>query len=376
MRHAIAAMSLLLVLGAGAAAAADGPAADAPSQPPWAAALAAYVRDPVSGAAAMRALGRDRPADLPPFVVLAIADAETRAGHRRTAERFYREVREGDAGQPWQDWADLGLASIAVFSGNGSDARARLTDLADGGGPNSAVATMMMSLMAARAGEFAEAGAGFDRVAASTDASPTLREAARLGSAYARYWQGDLAHAQASFAAVASANPDGRFADDALYGAAWTRVRTGDPGGVAALRDLARATPTGRGGTTSQGAIDLEPAAVLRGSIRRYRRGAVAPPDQMLAGVLDGDGVALARAALHRLKIQASGGFVPTADAPGSRTRPPDEAPSRDPDRRSRPPSPAPEPRAVVGGSWRWGAPVLVLLLVLAAAWRWSRARR
>jgi hypothetical protein len=314
------------------------------------------VRDPVEGGRALRQLRRRRPPDLPPVVLLALADAEMRVGHVRTATNLFREARERSPGGPWAHWADIGLASASVMSG-GSESRSELEEMAASDGPLSPTAAMVLAPMDARQGDLGGAGINFEQVAAANQASQNLREAARLGLAYVRYWESDLNRAMTAFTAVANANPGGQFADDARYGAAWVRVQRGDPDAVAALQEVADAYPAGdRRVALSRGAIELEPRSVLRTGFRRYRRSGIQLPEDVLAGVLDGDGGALARAALRRFE-------TPQEETPPSEeVEAPDEAPRTaqrvERERTVAPQRRAPEPRPATlpptEAPWMW----------------------
>jgi hypothetical protein len=67
------------------------------------------------------------------------------------------------------------------------------------------------------------------------------------------------------------------------------------------LRDLAAWHANGRPGPASPALVALERRALLRTGFERYRRGPVRSAEQQVLVMLDGDGAALARAALRDL---------------------------------------------------------------------------
>jgi len=159
----------------------------------------------------------------------------------------------------------------------------------------------VLGLIAATGGT-TESIALLDQIAVAPESPPALRMVARLGSAYARYWGRDYAAASAAFEAAAVEDPTGPLADDARYGAAWALYRSGDvEGALAGLRALAGTEEGENDSHVGRALMNLEPRAVFRGSLRRYRAARIGPPHEQLLSLLDLDGVALARAALGRI---------------------------------------------------------------------------
>jgi hypothetical protein len=230
---------------------------------------------------------------LPPPAVLILADSFTRSGQVRKASRLYAQVlKQAEPQQVWAQAARSGLAWTAVARGDLEGVRRHFAEGSDGRTSNlSRVLVALLEAAAARTG----AAETLARLAHDTSLDPTLREVATLGVGYAHLWAERYDAASSSFGAV----PDGRFSDDAAYGAAWARHVAGDDDAArAALETLAQTAPT-RHRRLSRRLIRLEPAAVLRAGLQRYRELHVATDEAWLAEMLDGDGAQLARAALR-----------------------------------------------------------------------------
>jgi prolipoprotein diacylglyceryltransferase/tetratricopeptide (TPR) repeat protein len=267
----------------------------------WQKALGTYLQDPRRGRRELRRLARHGTDGLPPFVLLALADAEMRANHGRKARRLFEAVIDTQPGEPWNSWSELALGAMALRSGDVDEARAHYESAAGAGTATAPLAMLLGAMVEVQDGDPAKAIIAFRRVASMQEASPPVREAARIGAAYAQYWSGDFAGAAAAFQAVADANPGGPLADDGRYGAAWSRHRAGDDAGaLPALRTLAaEASGRGRRQPISNALIDLEPKAVMKVGVTNSRKGPVAMPDQAAVQSIDLDGVALARAAIR-----------------------------------------------------------------------------
>lgn len=137
---------------------------------------------------------------------------------------------------------------------------------------------------------------------------PKLPPPAMLIIADARRAYGD---ARRGFEAVTI----GRFADDAAYGAAWSRHVAGDDQGAeSALQMLARGARR-RTRRMSRRLVRLEPSAVLRAGLQGYCELHVGTDDAWLAEMLDGDGAQLARAALRLIGRPALVSPAPAAPA-------------------------------------------------------------
>ncbi|MCW5891082.1 MAG: hypothetical protein KIT14_11100 [bacterium] len=290
-----------LVLVAGLAARAPAALRDHGAVPPeWQAALAAYGQDPVANRSALDPIMKVPLDQLPELYLVAVADAELRAGHPRAAVRAYRELRQRDAG-PLSELADLALGTLALELGATAGTRDNLVGLLGDPGPNGAIARLLLALDDAGDGNTDAAVAAFERLAGAPDVMPAVRNAARLGAGYARWWAGQYEGAVAAFDLAANAG-DPRLADDARYAAARARLALGQEDAARrAWEALAAGVPETRNAPKPSSALlDLEYRAVVRSAARRYRRGPVMGPADRALLVLDLDGVTLAKAALAR----------------------------------------------------------------------------
>jgi len=295
-----------LALGLGLAGARGAAADDAPAVvvtrhvPTAEQALSAYAQNPLQNRRGLRQLEHDGTDTLPPVVLLAMGDARLRSGQRRAASRLFEAVLARDLGEPFESWARLGLGWNALRAGDVDAARPYLEEIAAAGTATSGLAKLLVALIDAGDGTRA-AVETFDQVAADPSVSSDLREVGRLGGAYARYWAGDFRSATPAFEAVVRDYPASKLRDDAQYGAAWSRVRAGErAAGEAALRSLASDAPK-HGPAVSEELVNLDPRALVRAGFGRYRRGPLRPPEDQMVELLDGDGRAMARAALRHL---------------------------------------------------------------------------
>jgi prolipoprotein diacylglyceryltransferase/tetratricopeptide (TPR) repeat protein len=299
-------------------------AAAAELGPEWQKALGTYLQDPRLGRRELRRLARHGTDGLPPFVLMALADAEMRAHHGRRARRMFQAVVDSQPGEPWNSWSELALGSLALRAGDLEEARLHSERAAGAGAGAAPLAALLEAMAEVRNGDPAKALVAYRRVAAMPEASPPVREVARIGAAYAQYWSGDFSGAAAAFAAVADAHPDGRLADDGRYGAAWARHRAGDDAGaLPALRALAaEASGRGRRQPISNALINLEPKAVLKVGTLKATSGPVTMPEQAVIDATDLDGVALARAAIRFVESgEHREPAVPAAGAAGADLR-------------------------------------------------------
>src|SRR5262245_14949974 len=129
---AVAAIGMILVAAAPRAPErADPPEHIDAAREGWERVLVGYTRDPSQGRHALRALGRDDPALLPPVVLLALADSDLRLGRRRAAARRFEQVLAVGAEDPWNSWAEIGLGSVALTAGDRATARAHYARVVD-----------------------------------------------------------------------------------------------------------------------------------------------------------------------------------------------------------------------------------------------------
>jgi tetratricopeptide (TPR) repeat protein len=264
----------------------------------WADAFATYARDPFHNRRTLLALRGHVAPDVSALYVLALGDAQLRAMRFAQAEETFARVVSMQQDGPWTQWARVGAGWAALARDERDLARSRFTTVAAGDDETAALGEFVLALLDAADGRDG-VQEHFDRVAANPTAGPTIRRAGRLGDALARYWARDYAAAVRAFDAAASDPDAGELRDEALYGAAWTRVRAGDKTAARdSLEELAREPRRGR---ASHSLVDLEPQGLLRAALRRYRRGPLLRPEDQAVQLLDTNGVVLARAALRRL---------------------------------------------------------------------------
>jgi hypothetical protein len=275
----------------------------APTDAEAARVLGDYLVDPLQNRRPLLDLARQSGSVQTAPMQLALADAYLRGGQPGAAAKILTALLDGNPDPQWAAWAELGLGWIWLATGD--DARARgYYELAAAGAWRADVGMAMVALLDARDGASGEAADVLNQIAFTPTAAPALRQVARLGAAYAYYWGRDYEAAVSAFTTVRAEFPEGPLADDGRYGAAWSRVRLGDRAtALGELRELAQMRSLGeRPGRVTDGLVDLEPHAVLRATVRRYRRAPIGNPEQQLVALLDADGGALARAALRRLE--------------------------------------------------------------------------
>jgi hypothetical protein len=299
--------------------------------------------------------------ELPAPAQLILADTLTRRGRIASARTLYeRLATEGNDDSPWRQGARAGLGWIALVQNDREGVRQIYGSDADRG-VATPVARVLLALLDAgdaRAGAAAE----LERLSVAADVPPLLREVAGVGVAYAQLWARNYGAARRAFDRVTAE----RFADDAAYGAAWCRHLDGDDDGArAALRAVAGRAHAGTHRRAALRLVQLEPNAVLRSGLARFRDWHVATGDAWLADTIDLDGVRLARAALRLLRT-AEPGAAPAAAEP-ARVAIPEIAAT--PQARTRPPADGP-----TEGSWSWprtGALVVLVGVVVLAVRRY-----
>jgi phosphatidylglycerol:prolipoprotein diacylglycerol transferase len=290
-------LALALGLAGPRAALADGTGRHVPTAEE---ALTAYAQNPLKNRRGLRLLEHSGTDGVPPVVLLAMGDARLRSGQRRQAERLFNEVLDRESGEPWESWARLGLGWNALMAGDVDAARPYFADIAEAGGGTSGMARLLVALIDASDGK--DVGVQvFDQVAADESAAANLRDVARLAGGYARYWRGDYHAAAEALDAALAKNSSRELTDDLQYAAAWSRVRGGDrEHGEAALRALAGDGKV-QGPPVSVALLNLDQRAMLRANFERYRRGPLNAPEARVAELLDGNGKAMARAALRHV---------------------------------------------------------------------------
>jgi hypothetical protein len=265
-------------------------------------ALADFQRDPVANGPALVALTDGPLEGLPLVLLLGAADASLRAGRFRKAQGLFGETLRRRPGAPWETFAELGLGWTLLVSGSTTAAERHYARVATDG-PLGAIAQVMMGWLAALRGDYAAAITTLDHWSEVAGVSGPVQRVALLGAAYARYWAGDYVAAADTFDLL---QPGGAFsvlADDARYAAAWSRVRAGDLArAVADLVALAEAGVEDARAHVSRARLKLTPRAVLRaGRENAARISGLATLEDRMTSFFDGDGHALARAALVEL---------------------------------------------------------------------------
>jgi len=298
--------------------------------------IRAYVQDPIAGRDALLAFAGDASSGSSPLLRMLVADAYVRAGRLGTAQGMLRELAADRPGSPWTELSLLAVAWLDLASGDFARARTRYEQSASFG---AALVPVALGFIDAAEGRTDAAIAGLRAAATAPTIAPQLRPVARIGVAYARYWARDYEGAAMEFQRVALDVADSPVADDAAYGAAWSRWRAGDPGAVDALHALAARTPHAvPSERIPRSVTTLRARALVHAGLRRYRRGRpVLPPDQLLV-LLDADGGALARTALTFLEpdapapVEMATGVAPeiaALDATAARVRGEDRGPER-----------------------------------------------
>ena len=250
------------------------------------------------------------------FARLAEGDALLRRGRPRAAARAFREAFDQAQGTQWAPLAELGLAWSVASTGDVELGRALAADAHASAGIVMPTTSVVFALLSARAGDYAEATKLLEQAArAATD--PTAARTIRLAQAYVLFWSAEYARAVAAFDSVAGSDPTSALADDARYGAAWSRWRDGDQ--TRARADLERLVADAPPGhpfrSVPRRLVELDARAILAASTRGFRREYAPSPEVQLAHMLDADGFSRARTAL-RLITPASRGDAAGAGAP------------------------------------------------------------
>lgn len=343
----------------------------------WTAALTTYAQDPRRNRRALLPLRREDPRNLDPLHLLALGESALRSRRYASATRWFDQVIDREPGEPWMGWARVGLGWIALAQEDYSGARQQFALVADTStAVNAGLGRYVVALLDA-VNDQPDAPAQFEAVADDEALSPEIRRAARLARGYALYWQGDYSQAAVVLDQATTAVDVGTLWDDARYAGAWARLRAGDrPAAQAALTSLANGP--GRRQPVANALVNLEPQAVMRAAFERYRRAPMGPPESHVAIMLDGNGYALAAAALRG--FGRSDSRLPPEPLTYVRTRlqqrddSGDNTPSRERHRApaANRPAPAPEPAVpwarVVGG--------MSLLVLAATVWGWRVTRR
>ena len=288
---------LLVVLAAIAAAGPRRVQADAPLAPETQEAIVAYLRDPNSNGRRLLDAARQETGELNPLHEILIGDAASRAGLYRTAAIWFGDARDRTIQPQLIGTAELGLAWSAFGRGIFDEARDHLAAAVGADAGLQPTTDFGTALLAAAEGT-ADARSLSAKVA-GTATDPTVREAIPLLNAYLLFWSGDMMGATAAFTSFASANPDSRFTDDALYAAAVAKEQIGRDSEAREELEALAGDGHARGRVPTR-LMELDPHAVLREGMRLDRDRPFRPVLRRVTDLLDGDGVRLAQAALEK----------------------------------------------------------------------------
>jgi len=333
--------------------------------------IIAYLRDQRAGRRDLLRMAHQLGNEDPPAVRLLVADAYLRSGQMTAARRILQAVLDGNDGPPWTSFADLVLGWMAFGTGRLGAARTHYARIADWDLTRETV-PVALGLIDAADGREAEATAGLAAAAASAQTPKELRALAKLGIGYAHYWSGRFDAAAGSFEAVSTQEPASVFVDDATYGAAWSWWRLGDQDRALARLHAMAASGAGEGEAERRkhprlplALVNLEPRAVLRASMKRYRDVSLDRPDEQLVRLLDMNGRDLAESALLRMEE----GLAPAtlSDRPMSGHATEDSDGAAEPPPSARVPAAAAAPRPAPP-QWPAGRLVLLALGVVGVA--------
>ena len=228
--------------------------------------------------------------------VLLLSDAAMRTGQVEVARDLALDLQQSTVDPAMGGMLEMVLAWTALLQGRLAEASTRLDAAVALNPALRSVADPAIGLFASARG-LRDGPAMLAAAGARPDLDPAWREIAPLLDAYARYWQGDQAGAADAFTAFAVSSPGSRFADDAVYAAARAKRRAGRTAEAEAdLLALAGDEPAPPG--IPHRLVALDARALLPDGVRRDRGLGLRTLGQRFADLLDGDGVALARAAL------------------------------------------------------------------------------
>jgi MYXO-CTERM domain-containing protein len=286
----------------------------------WAALTEKYAADPVGTRDEVVLRARDGVDGAGIDVLLVVADAHLRRGKLSDAERYFEQIVEESPKTPpgslLVSYAHLGLGVIAVREGDLPAARAAFATASEisSGGLDRArwLANVAEAQTAAAMGDTDEAIMmleDLEQAAPDESAPPGVVEAIQLAHGSVLMAAGEFAEAAAVFDAIAANGGEG--ADDARYAAARARLGAGEIDAARnALAELVATCPRDAGPSerASSRVRDLEPYGILRKWIDNYR--------ELPFGAFENRGTLyslggcdLARSTLAR--IEADGGWRP-----------------------------------------------------------------
>lgn len=241
----------------------------------WTEVLNGYIHDPRTYGPRLIAIERESGGNLPPIFRMATADAYLRAGNRRAAEGIFEDSLAQNLGYPWSDFANIGMGTIRLTSGDEDAALDYFGRVAESEESSSqALGNLGMGAALSASGRFTEAQEAFAETASIDTVEQPVRDAGRFGSAMALFGAGDYAAAAKAFDEIAQSAPDGTLGEDARYAAARARIAMGDrEGSAAALRELvAKCDPRKAGRRAPRAMRNLDARAMGRNWLRNYRK--------------------------------------------------------------------------------------------------------
>ena len=241
----------------------------------WTEVLNGYIHDPKTYGPRLIAIERESGGNLPPIFRMATADAWLRAGNRRAAEQIFEDSLSQNLGYPWSDFANIGMGTIRLTSGDEDAAIDYFGRVAESEESSSqALGNLGMGAALSASGRFAEAQEAFAETASIDTVEAPVRDAGRFGAAMALFGAGDYAAAAKAFDEIAQSAPGGTLGEDARYAAARARIAMGDrEGSAASLRELvAKCDPRKAGRRAPRAMRNLDARAMGRNWLRNYRR--------------------------------------------------------------------------------------------------------
>lgn len=241
----------------------------------WTEVLNGYIHDPRTYGPRLIAIERESGGNLPPIFRMATADAYLRAGNRRAAEHLFEDSLAQNLGYPWSDFANIGMGTIRLTSGDEDAAIDYFGRVAESEESSSqALGNLGMGAALSASGRFAEAQEAFAETASIDTVEQPVRDAGRFGSAMALFGAGDFAAAAKAFDDIAQSAANGTLGEDARYAAARARIAMGDrEGSAATLRELvATCDPRKAGRRAPRAMRNLDARAMGRNWLRNYRR--------------------------------------------------------------------------------------------------------
>lgn len=271
----------------------------------WTEVLNGYVYDPATYGPRLIAIDREAGGNLPPAFRMATADAYLRAGNKRAAEAIFEQSLTQNLGYPWDDFANIGMGTIRLTTGDEAGAQAFFAVVAESDQASArALGSLGIGASLSAEGRFAEAQEAFGEAVAISTGDENLRQAARFGNAMALYGAGDFAAAARAFEEMAKADPDGPLGEDARYAVARALLAQGDQeGGANALRELVASCDPKRTAHRAPRALrNLDARAMGRNWLHNYRKTAWGSFETQSKSMYSIGGCALARSTLRAVE--------------------------------------------------------------------------